>query len=103
MKNGFKPGSLNPTLFTKTCDDELFVCQIYVDDVIFGCTDQPYSDEFSYMISEEYQMSGRIEILLRSLDMSTTQWHLHILGEIPQGCIEEIRHARLQRSQNLWA
>ena len=44
-KNGFKPGSLGPTLFTKSYDGELFVCQIYVDDIIFGCTDQRYSDE----------------------------------------------------------
>ena len=33
---GFKPGSLDPTLFTKTYDGELFVCQIYVDDIIFA-------------------------------------------------------------------
>ena len=56
MKKGFKPGSFDPTLFTKSYDGELFVCQIYVDDIIFGCTDQRYSDEFSYMMSEEYQM-----------------------------------------------
>ena len=35
--------------------------------------------------------------------MSTTQWHIHISGEISQGCTEEIRHARLQRSQNPYA
>ena len=56
MKKGFKPGSLDPTLFTKSYDGELFVCQIYVDDIIFGCTNQHYSDEFAYMMSEEYQM-----------------------------------------------
>ena len=28
---GFKPGSIDLTLFTKTYDGELFVCQIYVD------------------------------------------------------------------------
>lgn len=39
MKKGFKPGSLNPTLFTKSSNNELFVCHIYVDDIIFGCTD----------------------------------------------------------------
>ena len=66
MKKGFKPGSLDPTLFTKTYDDELFVCQIYVDDIIFGCTDQRYSDEFAYMMSEEYQMSmmGELKFFL---------------------------------------
>ena len=57
MKKGFKPGSLDPTLFTKSYDGELFVCQIYVDDMIFCCTDQCYTDEFAYMMSEEYQMS----------------------------------------------
>ena len=49
---GFKPGSLDPTLFKKTYDGELFVCQIYVDDIIFGCTNQKYSDEFGYMMQE---------------------------------------------------
>src|SRR4051812_26233817 len=57
MKKGFKPGSLDPTLFTKTYDDELFVCQIYVDDIFFGCTNQRYNYEFAYMMSEEYEMS----------------------------------------------
>ena len=28
------------------------MCQIYVDDIIFGCTDQRYSDEFAYMMGE---------------------------------------------------
>ena len=104
MKNGFTPGSLDPTLFTKSYDGELFLCQIYVDDIIFGCTDQCYSDEFAYMMSEEYQMSMMgIEIILRSSNSSTIQWHIHISREIPQGCTEEIRHARLQRRQNSYA
>ena len=66
MKKGFNPGSHDPTLFTKTYDDELFVCQIYVDDIIFGCTNQCYSDEFAYMMSEEYQMSmmGELKFFL---------------------------------------
>lgn len=56
-KKGFKPSSLDPTLFTKSYDDELFVCQIYVDDIIFGCTNNRYSDEFGFMMQEQYQMS----------------------------------------------
>ena len=78
------------------------MCQIYIDDIIFGCTDQRYSDEFAYMMSEEYQMSmmGEMKFFFRSSNLSTAQWHIHISGEIPQGCIEEIRHARLQRGQN---
>src|SRR4051812_9990049 len=66
MKKGFTPGSLDPTLFTKIYDGELFVRQIYVDDIIFGCTDQRYSDEFAYMMREEYQMSmmGELKFFL---------------------------------------
>ena len=51
---GFIPGSLDPTLFTNTYDGELFVCQIYVDDIIFGYTNQKYSEEFGYMMQEQY-------------------------------------------------
>ena len=63
---GFKHGSLDPTLFMKTYDGELFVCQIYVDDIIFGCTNQKYSDEFGYMMQEQYQMSmmGELKFFL---------------------------------------
>ena len=63
---GFKPGSLDPTLFMKTYDGELFVCQIYVDDIIFSCTDKRYSDEFGHMMQEQYQMSmmGELKFFL---------------------------------------
>ena len=63
---GFKPGSLDPTLFMKTYDDEQFVCQIHVDDIIFGCTNKRYSDEFGQMMQEQYQMSmmGELKFFL---------------------------------------
>jgi hypothetical protein len=35
ISNAFKIGKDDPTLFTKTCNGYLFVCQIYVDDIIF--------------------------------------------------------------------
>jgi hypothetical protein len=35
ITNGFKVGKADPTLFTKTVAKDLFVCQIYVDDIIF--------------------------------------------------------------------
>ena len=33
---GFEVGLIDPTLFTKKVKGELFVCQLYVDDIIFG-------------------------------------------------------------------
>ena len=38
IANSFKVGKVDHTLFTKMIDDDLFVCQIYVDDIIFGST-----------------------------------------------------------------
>jgi hypothetical protein len=38
ITNGFKVGKVDPTLFTKTVAKDLFICQIYVDDIIFGST-----------------------------------------------------------------
>jgi hypothetical protein len=31
ISNAFKVRKVDPTLFTKTYDDDLFMCQIYVD------------------------------------------------------------------------
>jgi hypothetical protein len=57
LDKGFKPGSTDSTLFTRAIDGDLFVCQIYVDDIIFGCTNNACGMEFGRMMSEKYQMS----------------------------------------------
>jgi hypothetical protein len=51
IANAFKVGKADPTLFTKTCDGDLFVCQIYVDDIIFGSTNQKSCEEFSRVMT----------------------------------------------------
>jgi hypothetical protein len=47
IANAFRVGKVDPTLFTKTCHGDLFICQIYVDNIIFGSTNQKYCEEFS--------------------------------------------------------
>jgi hypothetical protein len=47
ITNGFKVRKANPTLFTKTVAKYLFVCQIYIDDIIFGSTNKSTCEEFS--------------------------------------------------------
>jgi hypothetical protein len=47
ITNGFKVGKADPTLFTKAVAKDLFVCQIYVDDIIFGSTNKSTCEEFS--------------------------------------------------------
>jgi hypothetical protein len=57
ISNAFKVGKADPTLFTKTCNDDLFVCQIYVDDIIFGSTNQKSCEEFSRVMTHKFEMS----------------------------------------------
>jgi hypothetical protein len=57
ISNAFKVGKADPTLFTKTCDGDLFVCQIYVDDIIFGSTNQKSCEEFSRVMMQKCEMS----------------------------------------------
>jgi hypothetical protein len=57
ISNALKVGKANPTLFTKTCNGDLFVCQIYVDDIIFGSTNQKSCEEFSRVMTQKFEMS----------------------------------------------
>jgi hypothetical protein len=53
-KNGFKIGKDDYTLFTRKVDKNLFICQIYVDDIIFGSTNQSFCDEFSKIMTDRF-------------------------------------------------
>ena len=57
ITNGFKVGKADPTLFTKTVAKDLFVCQVYVDDIIFGSTNKSTCDEFIRIMIQKFEMS----------------------------------------------
>jgi hypothetical protein len=57
LTNGFKVGRADPTIFTKTIDKDLFICQIYVDDIIFGSTNKSSCEEFSRIMIQKFEMS----------------------------------------------
>ncbi|WVZ63773.1 hypothetical protein U9M48_013379 [Paspalum notatum var. saurae] len=57
IMQGFNIGKVDMTLFTKDINGDLLICQIYVDDIIFGCTNEKLSHEFSDMMSREFEMS----------------------------------------------
>jgi hypothetical protein len=44
-------------LFTKIVAKDLFVCQIYVDDIIFGSTNKSTCEEFSRIRIQKFEMS----------------------------------------------
>jgi hypothetical protein len=67
ITNGFKVGKADPTLFTKTIAKDLFICQIYVDDIIFGSTNKSSCEEFSRIMIQKFEMSmmGELKYFLR--------------------------------------
>jgi len=63
---GFEIGQIDPTLFTKRVGGELFICQLYVDDIIFGSVNKAFNDEFSKLMTDKFEMSmmGEMEFFL---------------------------------------
>ncbi|WVZ75439.1 hypothetical protein U9M48_023490 [Paspalum notatum var. saurae] len=57
IEKGFTIGRVDTTLFTKKMDNELFICQVYVDDIIFGSTNEEYCKGFGKMMAKEFEMS----------------------------------------------
>src|SRR5665811_1774696 len=57
VDRGFEIGVIDPTLFTKRVNGDFFVCQIYVDDIIFGSTNREFSDQFGNLMTKEFEMS----------------------------------------------
>ena len=57
LSKGLKMGKVDTTLFTKKLGNDLFVLQIYVDDIIFGSTNQDFCEEFGKMMANEFEMS----------------------------------------------
>jgi hypothetical protein len=57
IENGFRISKSDSTLFTRKMGKYLFICQIYVDDIIFGSTNKSFCDEFSKIMTDSFEMS----------------------------------------------
>jgi Reverse transcriptase (RNA-dependent DNA polymerase) len=57
IESGFTRGINDTTLFTKKRDNDLLLVQIYIDDIIFGSTNAALAEEFSILMSSEFEMS----------------------------------------------
>ena len=54
MSHRFTRGKANQTLFIEREDSELIVAQIYVDDIIFGLTNDELAHSFSKLMQAEF-------------------------------------------------
>jgi hypothetical protein len=66
VDRGFEIGQIDPTLFTKKVNGELFIFQIYVDEIIFGSSNKTFNDEFVKLMIDKFKMSmmGELKFFL---------------------------------------
>lgn len=57
LENEFNRGKVDTTLFIKNKNNDILIVQIYVDDIIFGATNELLCKEFSNLITSEFEMS----------------------------------------------
>ena len=57
VDNDYLRGRVDKTLFIKKNNNELFIAQIYVDDIVFGSTNNTKVQQFIDVMSHEFEMS----------------------------------------------
>nr|GEW45450.1 putative ribonuclease H-like domain-containing protein [Tanacetum cinerariifolium] len=62
LKNGFRRGKIDQTLFIRRQREDFILVQIYVDDIIFGLTNPQLCREFEALMHEKFQMSAMGEL-----------------------------------------
>ncbi|GKC20068.1 putative ribonuclease H-like domain-containing protein, partial [Tanacetum coccineum] len=62
LKNGFRRGTIDTTLFIKKDKGDIML--VYVDDIIFGSTKKSLCVEFEQMTHKRFQMSSIWELTL---------------------------------------
>ena len=62
IDSGFQIGKVDQTLFIKHSKKDILVIQIYVDDIIFGSTNEKLCKEFADVMTKEFEMSHMGEL-----------------------------------------
>nr|GEV28101.1 copia protein [Tanacetum cinerariifolium] len=58
MHTPSKRGTIDKTLFLKKDSKHVILVQVYMDDIIFGSTNQAWCDEFEMLMKGEFEMSA---------------------------------------------
>ncbi|GJT08936.1 putative ribonuclease H-like domain-containing protein [Tanacetum coccineum] len=62
LENSFKRGIIDQTLFIKKNKGEFLLVQVYVDDIIFGSSNEKLCREFEALMHEKFKMSDMGEL-----------------------------------------
>nr|GEX25904.1 hypothetical protein [Tanacetum cinerariifolium] len=57
LANGFQKGTIDQTLFIRKLKGDFLLVQVYVDDILFGSSNQQLCKEFEALMHEKFQMS----------------------------------------------
>jgi hypothetical protein len=70
----------------------IFVCQIYVDDIIFGSTNQKSCEEFNRVMKQKFEMSmtGELNYFLGFSSEETQGRNVHIPNEVYSVLAKEV-------------
>jgi hypothetical protein len=92
LKNNFVMGKANSTLFSHKVDKDIFICQIYVDSIIFGSTDKNFCEEFSRIMIKRFEMSmmGELKFFLWISSQANEGRGIHISNQVCEGYAQEI-------------
>jgi hypothetical protein len=101
ITNGFKVRKTDPTLFTKTIANDLFVCQIYVDDIIFGSTNKSTCEEFSRIMTKIQDVNdGGVKVFPRISSEATPRRYLHQPNQVHSRHTQQVWNEGCQAHQD---
>jgi hypothetical protein len=101
LSKGFKIGKVDTTLFTKKIGSDIFICQIYVDDIIFGSTNEDFCKEFGEMMSREFEMSiGELSFFLVLQIKQLKEGTFFCQSKYVRDILKKIWHGRCKTHQN---
>ncbi|KAI3818790.1 hypothetical protein L1987_12608 [Smallanthus sonchifolius] len=62
LSNGFNRGQIDSTLFIRKAGRDILLVQVYVDDIIFGSTNEGMCREFEQVMKSKFEMSNMGEL-----------------------------------------
>ncbi|KAI3725224.1 hypothetical protein L1987_65004 [Smallanthus sonchifolius] len=76
--NGFVRGTIDKTLFLKKYDVDLLIVQVYVDDIIYGSTNEALYKEFEQVMKLKFKVSlkGKMQFFLGLQFEQSESWIL---------------------------
>ena len=100
LEKNFNIGKVDTTLFIKRKDNDILLVQIYVDDIIFGSTNESLCKEFSIDMQSEFEMSMMGE-LNYFLGLQIKQTNDGIFVNQAKYCKELIKRFGMENSKHL--